>query len=71
MERNNHKRYQYGHNIKNDFSVSKMAVLLNLCHFNAEVTLDHTIFYYLKKKYDETLLTMYGSFSLKFSLGDA
>ena len=71
MERNNHKRYQYDHKFKNDFSVSKMAVLLNLRHFNAEVTLDHTIFLLFEKKYDETLLTMYRSFSLKFSLGDA
>ena len=42
-------------------------MLLNLRHFNAEVTLDHIIFYYLKK-FDETVFLKLGSFSVKFTL---
>ena len=33
-------------------------VLLNLRHFNAEVTLDHTNSYYFKIKLDETFLNV-------------
>ena len=42
-------------------------VLLNLRHFNAEVTLDHTNSYYLKKL-DETFLKCREVLVLRFTL---